>query len=72
MEDFLPHRPQSSGEKIRNLNSWISRDLHRSNERRANAIENPALCCLVVNFLRVYGKCWVPVRLETAPTGIVE
>ena len=27
---------------------------------------------LVVNFLRVYGKCWVPVRLETAPTGIVE
>jgi hypothetical protein len=26
---------------------------------------------LMVNFLRVYGKCWVPVRLETAPTGIV-
>ena len=24
---------------------------------------------LVVYFLKTYGKCWVPVRLETAPTG---
>ena len=37
-----------------------------------NTASSYVCAVLVVVSLRIYGTCWVPVRLETAPTGVVE